>query len=84
VIPKHRHPWSAEQEWPVASQGLGWSSLLSMGLVTGVVIVLGFGAGLLVDNLANTAPVFLLVGLALGIVGAAAYLVNQFRTYLRN
>lgn len=67
----------------MARENAGWSTLLSMGAATAAVLVLGAGIGWLVDSLISTAPVFLLVGLALGIVGACAYTITQFRRYMK-
>jgi F0F1-type ATP synthase assembly protein I len=61
---------------------LGWSDLLGMGATTAAAIALGLVVGLLVDHLLNTAPVFLFVGLLVGVAGAVWYLVLKFRTYL--
>ncbi len=55
-----------------------------MGAVIAAVIAVGMGLGWVVDVLVNTVPIFIMVGLALGIVGAAAYTVTQFRKYLKS
>jgi F0F1-type ATP synthase assembly protein I len=68
----------------VARETLGWSSLLGMGIVTAAVLVAGLGIGWLIDDLAGTTPIFIMVGLALGIVGAGSYIVTKFRTYLNS
>jgi F0F1-type ATP synthase assembly protein I len=68
----------------VAQQTLGWPELLGMGIVTAAVLVAGLGIGWLIDDLAGTTPIFIMIGLALGIVGAVAYIVTKFRTYLNN
>jgi F0F1-type ATP synthase assembly protein I len=67
----------------VAQQTLGWSELLGMG-ITAAVLVVGLGVGWLIDDLAGTTPIFIMIGLALGIVGAVAYVVVKFRSYLNN
>lgn len=54
-----------------------------MGAAIAAVIAVGTGLGWVVDVLADTVPIFLMVGLALGIVGAVAYTVSQFRKYLK-
>ena len=41
-----------------------------------------FLAGVLVDGALHTAPLFLLIGLALGLAVAALSVVKQIRTYL--
>jgi F0F1-type ATP synthase assembly protein I len=57
-------------------------AFLSMGLAAAVCVGIGLGLGILVDNALHTAPVFLLVGLALGLVAAALSVIKQIRTYL--
>jgi F0F1-type ATP synthase assembly protein I len=59
-----------------------WSTYLGMGLVTAAQLAVGLLLGLLVDSFTGTAPVFLLIGLLLGIVAAVAYIVSKFRELL--
>jgi F0F1-type ATP synthase assembly protein I len=61
-----------------------WQELLGMGAVIAAVIAVGMGLGWVVDEIVNTVPIFILVGLALGIVGATAYTVTQFRKFLKS
>jgi F0F1-type ATP synthase assembly protein I len=61
----------------------GLSDLLGMGAVIGAQMAAGFLLGWLVDSLAGTTPIFMLVGVLLGIVGAISYTVSQFRKYLK-
>jgi ATP synthase protein I len=63
---------------------IGWSTLLGLGTRIAAQLVVGLGLGWLVDSLAGTAPIFLLVGLLLGIVGAVSYTVVVFRKFLNN
>jgi F0F1-type ATP synthase assembly protein I len=51
-------------------------------VTTAGVIAVGVVLGLLVDHLLGTLPIFLFVGLLLGIAGAVSYLVSKFRKYL--
>lgn len=62
---------------------MGWSTLLGMGIVIAAQFVVGLGLGWLIDSLANTTPIFLLIGLLLGIIGAITYTVVEFRKYLK-
>jgi len=55
-----------------------------MGAVIAAELVAGLALGWLVDTLVGTKPVFLLVGLLLGIVGAVSYTVVEFRKYLHD
>jgi F0F1-type ATP synthase assembly protein I len=68
----------------VADQTPGWPELLGMGGIAAGQVALGCVLGLLVDRAAGTAPVFLLVGLVLGIVASVTYVIVQFRKYLHN
>jgi ATP synthase protein I len=68
----------------VPEEPLGWSTLLGMGAVVAAELVAGLALGWLVDRLAGTTPVFLLVGVLLGIGAAVSYTVVEFRKYLRN
>jgi F0F1-type ATP synthase assembly protein I len=68
----------------VPAQSVGFSALLGMGAVIAAVLAAGLALGWLVDSLVGTSPVFLLVGLLLGIIGAVSYTVAQFRQYLQN
>ena len=59
------------------------STLLGLGAATAAILVVGLGVGWLVDFVVNTLPVFTLVGLALGIVGAGGYLYTKFAQFLK-
>jgi F0F1-type ATP synthase assembly protein I len=65
-------------------QALDWPALVGMGAVIAAVLVVGLGLGWLVDSLAGTKPIFLLIGLLLGIAGAISYTVVEFRKYLKS
>lgn len=66
----------------MAREDLGWSSLLGMGAATAALLAVGLAAGWLIDRLLSTSPIFLLVGVALGIVAAGIYTIAQFRRYM--
>lgn len=68
----------------MAAESPGLSDLLGMGAIIAAVLAAGLLLGWLADSLAGTTPVFLLVGLVLGIVGAVSYTVVQFRHYLKS
>jgi F0F1-type ATP synthase assembly protein I len=63
-------------------RNLGWSALVGMGAVAAAQLLAGFGLGWLIDHFAGTTPIFLLIGLLLGIAGAISYTVVEFRRYL--
>jgi F0F1-type ATP synthase assembly protein I len=60
----------------------GAAAFLGMGFTAAVCVGLGVGLGLWLDHVFNTAPVLLLVGLALGVVTAALGVIQQMRTFL--
>jgi F0F1-type ATP synthase assembly protein I len=63
---------------------LNWSSLLGIGGVAAGVLVAGVALGWWVDGLLHTTPIFVLVGVALGIAGGISHAVVQLRRYLKN
>jgi F0F1-type ATP synthase assembly protein I len=63
---------------------LNWSSLLGIGAVVAGVLVAGLAVGWWVDELLNTSPIFVLVGIALGIAGGIWHTVVRLRSYLKN
>jgi F0F1-type ATP synthase assembly protein I len=65
------------------SQGLTWSSLLSLGAVSACTVVLGFLLGWWADGVLNTSPILVVVGIAIGVVAAGCYTVVRVRSYLR-
>jgi F0F1-type ATP synthase assembly protein I len=58
------------------------AAFLGMGLTAAVCAGIGLVLGLWVDSALHTSPIFLLVGLALGLVTAVAFVVSQIREYL--
>lgn len=62
--------------------GPGLRDLLNMGIVLGLYVALGLAAGLITDNVLDTTPVFVLVGIALGIVGATAHVYRLLRRFM--
>ena len=67
----------------MAAESPSWTTLLGMGITIAAVIAIGAVLGLVVDSALGTAPVFLLVGLLVGIVGAVGFTVTLFRKYLK-
>ena len=60
----------------------GAAAFLGMGLSSAVCVGLGVVLGLWLDSKFHTAPVLLLVGLALGLLTAAVSVISQIRQYL--
>lgn len=63
------------------SQPNAWD-LLTLGTANAVCVVAGIGVGWLVDHVAGTNPVFILVGLALGITAGVLITYRLIRPYL--
>ncbi len=51
-----------------------WGIAFDLGIRLGISVILGLGAGLLLDSWLRTSPLFTLIGMALGI-GAAMYTI---------
>jgi F0F1-type ATP synthase assembly protein I len=51
-----------------------WGIAFDLGLRLGISIILGLGAGILLDGWLRTSPIFTLIGMVLGI-GAAMYTI---------
>jgi F0F1-type ATP synthase assembly protein I len=66
----------------MARDPLTWSSLLTMGATSALLLVAGFGLGWWIDGLAHTSPAFVLVGMALGLGAAGAYTYVEIRKFL--
>jgi hypothetical protein len=66
----------------MASDVPRWPTLIGMGAAIAALLVVGFGLGWLIDHLLDTFPIFVMVGLGLGIAGACSYTIVQFRRYL--
>ena len=65
----------------VASNGPQLGDLLSMGMTLALCVVVGFGLGWLGDLATGTFPLIAMIGLALGVVVAAFYVVKMFKRY---
>jgi ATP synthase protein I len=60
----------------------GAVAFLNMGLSAAFCVAAGVFLGLWLDNVFHTAPAFLLVGLALGLLTAALSVIKLIRQYL--
>jgi F0F1-type ATP synthase assembly protein I len=65
------------------SAGLTWSSLLSIGTVFALILIVGLALGWWIDGLLNTSPIFVLVGIAVGIAGGVFHTIVKIRTFLK-
>lgn len=60
------------------------STLLGLGVATAAFLVAGLGLGWLVDEMLGSLPVFVFIGLALGIASASAYVYAQFKKFMKD
>lgn len=68
----------------MAREAPSWASLLGIGTASALILAAGFGLGWWLDGLLDTSPALVLVGIALGIVGAGAYTFVEIRKFLDN
>jgi uncharacterized membrane protein YeaQ/YmgE (transglycosylase-associated protein family) len=61
-----------------------WSTLLGLGATTALFLVIGLAAGWVADRFLHTLPVCTLVGLVLGIAGAARYTYVEFHKFYKD
>ena len=66
----------------MANEGLGWSDLLGLGLVAAGTLAAGIALGWLIDDALGTSPIFILIGVALGVVAIVAYSIAKFHSAL--
>ncbi len=57
-------------------------TLLGMGVVVAAQLAAATVIGLLLDAVLGTGPILTIVGLAVGLTGAVAYVINAFRRFL--
>jgi len=58
--------------------------LLGLGVTTAAFLLVGLGLGWLADAVLDSLPVFVLIGLALGVVGASGYVYAQFKKFMKD
>jgi len=63
--------------------GSDLAALLGLGVTLAAYLVVGLGLGWLVDWMVGSRPVFILIGMALGIVGASIHMYSQFKKYFK-
>ena len=65
-----------------AGQGPSGMELVGLAFLIAVAFVVPLVGGLAIDGAAHTTPVFLLVGVCVGVIAAAAAVYMRFRRYL--
>jgi F0F1-type ATP synthase assembly protein I len=74
-------PDESRQDEPAKPLPSGYA-FVGMGTTAAVCVGVGVGLGILADSRAGTAPVFLFVGLLLGLLAAVVTVVAQVRRFL--
>ena len=67
-----RQPNGPEERPKQVQPTQNWGMVLDLGMRLGLSVVIGIGAGVLLDNWLHTSPLFTLIGVVVG-VGAAMY-----------
>jgi F0F1-type ATP synthase assembly protein I len=67
---------------PAADQGPSGAGLLGTGAALAAAVVVPLVIGIAIDGALRTGPVFLFVGMAVGIAAGAALFYARFRRYL--
>lgn len=67
-----RQPTRPEERPEQVHPAQNWGMVLDLGMRLGLSVVIGIGAGVLLDNWLHTSPLFTLIGVVVG-VGAAMY-----------
>jgi F0F1-type ATP synthase assembly protein I len=67
---------------PDGSQSPGGSELLGLGAAIAGAMIVPLVAGALIDGALRTGPIFLIIGVAVGIVGASVTAILRIKRYL--
>ncbi len=59
-------------------------TLLGLGVTIAAFLLIGLGLGWLADEMLHSLPVFVLIGLALGVIGASWYVYAQFKKFMKD
>jgi F0F1-type ATP synthase assembly protein I len=67
----------------MSRESIGLSNLLGMGGVAAASLGAGIALGWWLDELLNTSPIMVLIGIALGLAGGVCYTITQIRPFLK-
>jgi F0F1-type ATP synthase assembly protein I len=65
-------------------EGPDLATLLGLGVTIAAFLLIGLGLGWLADAMLHSLPVFVLIGLALGVIGASGYVYAQFKKFMKD
>lgn len=63
-------------------QGPSGMELLGLAVLLAAAVVVPLVIGLVIDQVAHSAPIFFFIGLLLGVIGAVATVYTRFKRYL--
>jgi F0F1-type ATP synthase assembly protein I len=66
------------------SEGPDLATLLGLSVTIAAFLLIGLGLGWLADEMLHSLPVFVLIGLALGVIGASGYVYAQFKKFMKD
>jgi ATP synthase protein I len=78
-----RGPLSAPERRGGRGTPQPWGIALDLGMRLGLSVIIGIGAGVLVDNWLGTSPIFTLVGVVLGVATAMYTIWDVARQHMR-
>lgn len=67
----------------VSREAPGWTTLLSIGSVSAVLLAAGVLLGWWLDETFHTSPILVVIGTALGVIGGVCYSVVQLMQFLK-
>lgn len=68
----------------MAQEPPSWSDLLGIGAASAVLLAAGFGLGWWIDGLADSSPIFVLIGILVGLAAAGTYTWVEIRKFLHD
>lgn len=74
---------SGGPDGPPRTQPPNWGLAFDIGIRMGVSVAIGLGGGILLDNWLGTRPIFILIGMVLGIAAAMYTLWGVARDAMR-
>jgi F0F1-type ATP synthase assembly protein I len=80
----NRQPNGPEERPDRTTRPPQWGMVLDLGMRLGLSVVIGVVAGVLLDNWANTRPLFTLIGVAVGIAAAMYSIWDVARDHMNS
>ena len=78
-----RNPLSAPERRGGGGTRQPWGIAIDLGMRLGLSVIIGIGAGVLIDNWLGTSPIFTLLGVVLGVAAAMYTIWDVARDHMR-